>query len=61
MKIEYGNKSRVWNKDSLKRYGEEIGFSDYGDTIYCVEKSNGEKLYFAIDSDNEVFNVKVVG
>ena len=38
MKVEYGNKSRVWNKDSLKKYGQEIGFSSYGDMIYCVEK-----------------------
>lgn len=61
MKVEYGNKSRVWNKDSLKKYGQEIGFSSYGDMVYCVEKSNGEKSYYAIDADNDVYCVKVAG
>ena len=61
MEIKYGDKSKIWNKDSLKKYGEEIGFSSYGDRIYRVEKSNGEILHFALDADNNVYSVKVAG
>lgn len=61
MDIKYGNVSKIWNKDSLKKYGEQIGFSTYGDMVYRVEKSNGEILYFAVDADDKVYSVKVAG